>query len=467
MDQAMILPMRALSMLFVAAHVAGAQTHPDRAVSGTVYDSMSQRPLAGAVVQVARVTAGDSAPQIVTAISDDAGRFRFATLPAGKFAIGFQHDALNALGIESQLRAFELGAGNDVTMDLAIGSGRAVRLERCGPDAASTGDGMIAGYVVDAQHGATLAGATVEVHWMESTVQKRGLRTITRKLTSTVAGDGTYLACGVPSDAPLEVEVKREGYRNVLGQLSVPPAGASRMDFRLSDAASVRGTAIIRGLVVARDSTALPSGDASIAALGIAGPVRNGTFSLTGVPAGTWTVEVKAIGYEPQTMFADAADPARAPTTFMLERRAQTLEAMSVVGTPGRDLRILDDMVTRNKVAMGTMFMPGNSWLVAAETPADVLRAARGFVQRSPTKVVVTGCNLGIKPVTGDATIDGKKTLAVYLDGMRLGTGLQGLQDALAMRSVLAIETYPDVQFAPFLWRTNDACAVMAVWTKR
>jgi hypothetical protein len=32
---------------------------------------------------------------------------------------------------------------------------------------------------------------------------------------------------------------------------------------------------------------------------------------------------------------------------------------------------------------------------------------------------------------------------------------------------VLAVEAYPDVTSAPLLWRTNDACAVVAFWTKR
>ena len=32
---------------------------------------------------------------------------------------------------------------------------------------------------------------------------------------------------------------------------------------------------------------------------------------------------------------------------------------------------------------------------------------------------------------------------------------------------ILAIEAYPDVVSAPFIWRKNDTCAVVAVWTKR
>lgn len=458
-----------MACALLACQAAAAQSpspSTTHVVSGTVFDSVAQLPLSGAVVQLARVTSGDSAPQIVTAITDAAGRFRFAGLPSGRFAIGFQHDALNALGIESPLRAFELGADTSVTMNLAIESGPVVRVRRCGKDAAGTGDGMIAGYVLDARRETTLGGAKVYVHWLETELQRRGLHTASKRLTATVSEDGRYLACGVPSDAAVDFEVTRTGYRGIVGQMTIPAGGATRQDFRLADSGVVRGASTISGRVMQQDRTALPSGVAAISALAIEGPVRDGAFSMTGLPAGTWFVEVKAIGYEPQSLLAQAAEHANTPLAFVLSRKAQTLEAVSVIGQPGRDTRILDDIVTRNKVASGTMFLPGNSWLASADTPADVLRAAHGFRYKSPVSMFVRGC--GDRPKGGDTLpINGRKDLAVYLDGMRLGTGLQGLSDAIAMRQVLAIEAYPDVQSAPFLWRTNDACAVVAVWTKR
>jgi hypothetical protein len=35
------------------------------------------------------------------------------------------------------------------------------------------------------------------------------------------------------------------------------------------------------------------------------------------------------------------------------------------------------------------------------------------------------------------------------------------------VEDVLAVEAYPDVLSAPAQWRTNDACAVIAFWTRR
>ncbi len=69
--------------------------------------------------------------------------------------------------------------------------------------------------------------------------------------------------------------------------------------------------------------------------------------------------------------------------------------------------------------------------------------------------------------------------VAVYVNGAIFSEGFAGLDAVLQMHEVLAIETYPDVLFAPVQWRGNlglDAtsrtgksphvCAVVVVWTK-
>ena len=59
------------------------------------------------------------------------------------------------------------------------------------------------------------------------------------------------------------------------------------------------------------------------------------------------------------------------------------------------------------------------------------------------------------------------RTLAVYLDGARVIGGLAELRTSVTMRDILAMEAYQDIATAPLEWRTNDACAVIAIWTKR
>lgn len=459
-------------MLMLGALVAApvrAQSAPQSSthvVSGVVFDSVARTPLAGAVVQVALA---DAVPRVYTAIADESGHFRVAGLPAGRFAIVFQHDALNALGLESPLRAFELGADTSITVNLAIPSGAVVRAQRCANSAAGAGDGMIAGYVFDARRETTLGGANVEVRWIEVAFQKDGIRQVPRRVIATISDGGTYLACGVASDAPIDIRVTRPGYREIAAQITVPPAGATRQDFRLADSGTVRGTASLTGRVVQDDGSPVSAGRAGIAALALDVPVHDGEFSMTGLPAGTWVVEARAIGYEAQSAMVHVAEHASAAVTIAIVKKAQTLEAVSVVGTPGRDTKILEDLVVRNRTAGGTMFLPGNSWLKAAETPADVLRGARGFSLKSQTLAEARPQGMRGAPCSSKDSLPvrGSKRIVVYLDGLRLGTGLEGLNDAISADQILAMETYPDVVSAPMLWRTNDACAVIAVWTKR
>ena len=441
------------ALLAVAPLHAQASGH---AVRGTVFDSVAHVALDGAVIQLARIAAGDTTPRILTSISDGDGRYHFAGLPKGRYAIGFQHDALNALGLDSPLRAFELGLDSAITVDLGIESGVRVRMERCGKDAGGPSEGMLTGFVLDAAHDAPAVGAKVELHWIETALQRGGFRSTPRELVATITDDGRYLACGVPSDTPVRVVASRVGSRDVTGQVTIPLGGTMRQDFVLPIARATQGTAVIFGRAVQQDSsTALQAGVVSLDALALDTPVRNGTFSLGGIPAGTWFIELKAIGYEPRSLLVQATNGPPAPLTLVMDKKAQTLEAVSVIGRASPNTRTLNDIVERSRTASGTMFLPGSSWLETATFPADVLRGAPGFHYRGPYDV------------------QGRlecKSIAVYLDGLRM-LDLAQLSNAAPMKSILAIEAYPDMTTAPLTYRTHDtaehACAVVAAWTKR
>ncbi|MDP1858454.1 MAG: carboxypeptidase-like regulatory domain-containing protein, partial [Gemmatimonadaceae bacterium] len=100
-----------------------------RSVYGMVYDSVAARPLVGASVQLA-VRDDASAPRI--AFSDSAGRYRFDGVPAGRYVLGFYHDALTALGLDAVTRPIEVTADTPGSFDLAIPSSALVRALRCG-----------------------------------------------------------------------------------------------------------------------------------------------------------------------------------------------------------------------------------------------------------------------------------------------------------------------------------------------
>ncbi len=443
-------------------HTASAQ----HVVSGVVFDSIVGAPLAGAVVQI---VLPDSTHRSFSGTTDATGHYRITGLPSGTFAIGFQHSALDALGLESPLSAFELGASPSLTVDLAIPSGGVVRAQRCGKTVRDVNAGMLAGFVTDPARG-TAAGAAVTVRWLEIVSIGGKFSMVPQTVMAKVADDGTYLACGVPGDSWLSVRVAVTGKHVIDSHISVPPGGATRLDFQLVDSAVVHGTATIAGRVLTADRTPLASGRAAIGALAVEVPIQDGEFSMTGLPAGTWDVEARALGFEPHSVLVQLIEHAIDSTLITITQKVQTLETVSIIGKPGRDSKTLDAIVARSRVADGTMFLPGNEWLKGADVVANVLGAAKGFRVKDVTSIYVRGCGDYSRATNGDVTDrsnnGGGKVLAVYLDGERLPTGLPGLNNMIKMSQVLAIEAYPDVISAPFLWRTRDACAVVAVWTK-
>ncbi len=490
-----------VACLVLVGTTAAAQS--TRAVRGIVFDSVANTPLAGAVVQVA-LTDSTRAPadrRSYSAVSDSTGRYRVEGLVPGHYVIGFQHDALLALGIESPLRAFDVGTQGIVSLDLATPSANVLRAVRCG-----SGDparpGMLSGYVTDARTGLLPGGGSVEVQWTEIGVKDRKLRAVPFSVRADIGEDGSFLACNITTDAMLSVRVAALGHRTLNGELVIPMSGVLRRDFTLADTSAVTGKSRVSGKVTLSDGKPLPSGQALITSLGVEVPVTDGQFAIPGVPAGTWVVDVRALGYDPKSAMVDVADGQPASVSVRLNVRAQVLDAVSVVGRANtKEIGVLIGIKERARMGSGTVFLPGSDALRSAMVPADVVRYSRGFryissttvwgrsgsfMQDGPRMVCAnTQCtsmrpdSSGIghtnpnEPCTTDvdanmtaSPLAKKRRVVLYLDGNMFTGGLAALNAEMAMSEVLAIETYPDVGTAPPMWRTPEACAIIAVWRK-
>ena len=103
---------------------AGAQATPGAepaavTVTGTVVDSTTGEPLAGAYIQMvleSRPTQGR------TATADSLGAFAFPAVPPGRYVVGFIHPALDALRIEPPARVVDVAEGAPARVALATPS---------------------------------------------------------------------------------------------------------------------------------------------------------------------------------------------------------------------------------------------------------------------------------------------------------------------------------------------------------
>ena len=433
-------------------------------VRGVVFDSIAGHPIAGAVVQVA---ASNPSRLPWTATTDSTGMYRVEGLPAGRYTVGFYHDALMALGLESSTQIVDLKSDSTVTADLALPSIGAVVALRCGTRASRTDRGMLVGVMRGASSNAAVAGAELRVSWGAIALDGNSARVVEEEALASVEPDGAYLVCGLPLDAHLTLRVSAPGYRTIAGPVvSVPRSGVEHLDLLLADSTALSGAGILEGLVKNLSGRPVTSGRAIVAALGRQATIRDGTFALRDLPGGSWIIETRVIGVEPRAALVTVVDSARNEATITVDNAVQRLDAVTVVGKMDRNTRVLEDVLRRRRHYAGTFFLPGSDAIMRASFTSDLLKEARGFTYSGGTKVFARGRR--------------EDCIALYVNDAFEPLALEALDEAAPLKDLLAVETYPSIELAPVQFRfafgrpsaTNPlertaACAVVVAWTKR
>lgn len=459
-----ILVSAALATWMIGSPASGQETPTGRRyeIRGTVFDSTVGAPLAGAVVQVA-ARGPQRAPH--TAVTDSLGRFVVSNLPSGAFVVGFYHDNLTALGLDAPLAAVELGADTLVMINLWIPSVPVVRALRCGGDITADAAGMLVGFLRDAEDGSAVHGTVLRLSWRALALDSANYRTVTERAAAEVSADGSYLVCHLPVDATLDLEVTAPGHRTLTGAaVIIPVSGLARLDVALVDTTRTQGTARIRGQVVRPSGAFVTTGRAIIAALGREVPIRDGEFQMNDVPSGTWVIEAQVMGSEPYAVLINVREGTTNPVEMRVGASLQRLEAVTVVGKRDANTRLLEEVLRRKRIGMGTVFLPGSPALKSALFTSDVIKEARGFLYQGQGKILAR--------VSGSGRC---KYIAVYVDDILQPDGFDGLDSVARPSEVLAIERFPDILLAPVQYRimktvlgtSNDKyCAVVLVWTK-
>jgi hypothetical protein len=314
-------------------------------ISGTVYDSLrTHAPLANATVVLVEPSR--------YATTDARGRFRIDNVPDGHYTLAFTHPVLDSLDIESPLIAVDVSAGKRTAAALTTPSSETMYAKLC-PGARDSATGVVIGRVRDVDSHTPLAGAAISTDWMEFKLSKghTSEQRITAATHTTAAG--VYLLCGVPTDVPVDIKTELDGFIVGPTRLLMDGRVLSRVDFAVSrrdsaaryvsangltgdsavDAAHRRGSASLHAVV--RGTNGRPLRDAKVSIFGTARAARTngeGAFVIDGIPAGTRTIEVLAIGSLPSVFSMDFATNAKRDTTFTLVRLAQQMRTVSVQG---------------------------------------------------------------------------------------------------------------------------------------
>ena len=462
----------ALSGLLAPA-VSGQQPAPQSPksrVGGSIFDSTITRPLEGATVQLALRSDLAKGASFST-VTDASGFFRFDSVPAGDYVITFFHERLDALGLIGALRPLTVPSGGGrVEVELGIPGTRRLYAMHCGPKAPGDSSGLILGTVQSADSGAAVPNASVTAQWFELSFGSRGMVRSTPTVRANTSPEGRFAICRVPWDTRVNVwATAGKATTGTIG-VEVKPFSVATADLLVDLADTIRsdtmttrrGTARIAGVI--RTPRGQPLAGARVGLRGTTSETvadEHGAYQLSGLPAGTQTLEARAIGFIPigttvnlypnRVVTKNLAFDASAEVLETVDVRAQTLYSRSE-----------QEFLAAKK---------GNGYFIDAETierrqpfrTSDLLRMAPGVNIYQSGQV---GSQTQIQ-IRGATSLNGPCQPLLVIDGMRL-EGASGDIDMITRpEDIQGMAVYRGPSETPVEYQGGNSCGAIVVWTKR
>lgn len=478
-----------LGVLFLASAAVSSRAQ-DRAVaaaraarvSGMVYDSMAMRPLTGALVQLALVPAAGRIATVRSITTDTLGRFDFDDVMSGTYLLGFQHVAVDSLGLHGPLQRIDVRTATAVRATMAVPSMGAIIRTVCGRAGEKDSLAVLLGSVRQARADTALPGAFISLRWGEVILGRDGSMQRSTPIVDAFANDeGWFTAC-VPGGVPVTLRATHGTDLSGNVELGVPAHAVLRRDIYVGEsdaetraadttAAGVpreeriieRGRGELRGVVRALDGG--PIEGARVALLSGASEARTnarGEFVLQGLPFGSHTIEARAIGYVPGQVIADIVEFRRERTELvLLDVSAYLLETVRVAAVRRLDATVRAGFERRRRMGSGHFI---------DESILDTMRAVtfRDLVRRIPAIRFVRGNRLddSWREHVEFSSGQGEPCVPViYLDGARLIHEKTDLDVIIHPASVRRIEAYFRGVAIPAEFASSQTCGVLAIWT--
>ncbi|HEY0779607.1 MAG TPA: carboxypeptidase regulatory-like domain-containing protein [Gemmatirosa sp.] len=466
-------------------------------VSGVVFDSLTGAPLAQATVQF---VADADRSHAYSAETDSTGRYRITGLAPGRYIAGFIHPDVDALGVELRPMLIDLLPDTAAQVDFGVPGSRTLLPALCGANnpagrgaTTSTDDdlmallhpkapGALTGSVRDAETGSPIPGAKVVVTWKEVKSSGGSLVNASRRVPAVVRADGGFTVCGLPADVDLVASAEAKSRRTGLVDVRIASGRLARRDFLLGDSATAtvvtlpdtaparegrlsmpltvaRGKSRLTGVVRTPDGR--PVTGATVLVYGTDAKAQTsstGTFSLAGLPAGTYSAEVRAIGFAPKRVAVNLTSTRATSVTIPLDQRVQQIEGVVVKADRTKLEKDYTGFLDRVKHGMGHYITEEQLASRQAIQFTDVLRMTPGM------NVVPNGSMGYAVQGRGGCTPD------IYLDGMPIIDGASSLNDLVNPNDVSGVEIYNGGATTPVQFQTTaggGSCGTVVVWSKR
>ncbi|MBI3792525.1 MAG: carboxypeptidase regulatory-like domain-containing protein [Gemmatimonadetes bacterium] len=462
-----------LAALAATVRPAAAQS---ASVVGVVYDSLITR-AALADAQVNIIELG----RIAT--TDKRGRFRFDSVKAGTYTITFLHPALDSADVSAPELQLVVPAAGTVVTPLATPSPATTYSRLCGM-ATESKMGAIYGRVRSAADGKPAPGTRVFGTWLDFLLVGTRVKRSWREQGVVTGKNGEFILCGIPTDVAVDIRAAHGVLAAGPVQVQAGEAMIAHIDFTVPvadsgarmlagdsgralrpDSAPPPGSSVLTGTV--REHDGKPIADALVGVMGFSMNARTsatGQFALTRVPAGTRTVQVRALGATPRNVTIDFPENQRFEMVITLEKRPPTLATVAVQGTKdGGDIpHSSTGFASRRKLGTGRYVTGDDIRKYGAMSLVDAIMIAPG-VRREWSSM---GPSVSIRGSKGQCTP------SMYLDGMNLSTGERGaiteLEQFIRPEAITGIEVYPGPFIPPQFDRTSvTGCGSIVIWTRR
>jgi TonB-dependent starch-binding outer membrane protein SusC len=288
----------------------------------------------------------------------------------------------------------------------------------------------------------------------------------------------TYSSDIVPVNQPVSVELRdvpvMRALQHVLGGSGVgirPTSGGHVVLVREQAPARVQvQTGSIEGVV--RDGStreSLPGANVLIPGTQIGASTDvDGRYSIASVPAGTYTLEARFIGYRPMSREVTVMAGETVVVNFDMGFESLRMDEVVVTGTAGDSRRrTVGNAVSRvDAAAVNELTASGNiTELMQARTPGMTLLPGSG----------TAGAAASIR-LRGASSMTGSSTPVVFIDGVRMNSGSMGNFNAYGQGTSMLESLNPeDIQSievikgpaAATLYGAEAAAGVIQIITKR
>lgn len=445
-------------------------------ISGTVYDSLYVRgPLRDVSVMLTELN------RVTT--TDARGRFNFDSIPDGKYSVTFFYSSLDSLGIGGPVATVTVSRGLPAETYLATPSPKELYRRLCGPPK-DPSVGAVLGRVRNVDTQRPIASAVVETFWAEFEYLQRNFKRHLFKATTRTGPEGVFILCGVPADVPLDLTARTGLFqagpvtvnhgrdivvlRDIAVSLRDSAARADTMILVRDSSAIPTGSGIVRGTL--KDRTGKPIPDSPVRIVADARETRSGpdgAFVLTGVPAGTRTVEARAIGFGPASAAVDVPTGGSVVAPITFDRRAQELKAITIVGQ--RPRRDIEGFGVRAKEGLGRYITDEDLKKRPVSRIGDALLRT-GNITYDLTPI---GPEIKMR-ATGSMQNDSRCVPNFFLDGMWIPTPeinmrqtmLQSIETMVIPEDVRGIEVYGSLGAIPPEFNRSNGCGAIVIWTR-